>query len=74
MAGKVHKADLMHQPWKLFTLLPDWRTIRFWYFRRRRDNRDDTCCWPSSTSSPPTACVSSPPWTFARSCSCDPEF
>jgi DUF1009 family protein len=42
MAGKVHKANLLHQPWKLFTLLPDWRTICWWYFRARRDNRDDT--------------------------------
>jgi DUF1009 family protein len=42
MAGKVPKADLMHRPWKLFTLLPDLRTLRAWYFTRRRDNRDDT--------------------------------
>ncbi|HEY7328730.1 MAG TPA: UDP-2,3-diacylglucosamine diphosphatase LpxI [Gemmataceae bacterium] len=42
MAGKVHKADLLHRPWKLLTLLPDWRTLCWWYFRKRRDNRDDT--------------------------------
>jgi UDP-2,3-diacylglucosamine hydrolase len=42
MAGKVHKANLLHQPWKLLTLLPDWRTLCWWYFRKRRDNRDDT--------------------------------
>jgi DUF1009 family protein len=42
MAGKVHKANLLHQPWKLVTLLPDWRTVCWWYFRKRRDNRDDT--------------------------------
>jgi DUF1009 family protein len=42
MAGKVHKADLLHRPWKILTLLPDWRTVRFWYLRRRRDNTDDT--------------------------------
>lgn len=42
MAGKVHKANLMHQPWKLLRLLPDWRTLSWWYFRNRRDNRDDT--------------------------------
>ena len=42
MAGKVHKANLLHQPWKLLTLLPDWRTVCWWYFRGRRDNRDDT--------------------------------
>jgi DUF1009 family protein len=42
MAGKVHKADLLHRPWKVLSLLPDWRTVCWWYFRRRRDNRDDT--------------------------------
>ncbi len=42
MAGKVHKADLLHRPWRLFRLMPDWRTIKFWYSRKRRDNRDDT--------------------------------
>lgn len=42
MAGKVHKANLLHRPWKLFALLPDWRMVRFWYFRPRRDNRDDS--------------------------------
>ena len=31
MAGKVHKANLLHRPWKLFTLLPDWRTLSWWY-------------------------------------------
>lgn len=41
MAGKVHKHRIMHQPWKLFTLFPDWTTIRFWY-GRRSDNKDDT--------------------------------
>jgi UDP-2,3-diacylglucosamine hydrolase len=42
MAGKVPKADLMHKPWKVFALLPDLRTLRWWYFGRRRDNRDDS--------------------------------
>jgi DUF1009 family protein len=42
MAGKVHKAELLYRPWKIVGLLPDWRTIRGWYFGRRRDNRDDT--------------------------------
>lgn len=41
MAGKVHKHRIMHKPWKLFTLFPDWTTIRFWY-GRRSDNKDDT--------------------------------
>jgi DUF1009 family protein len=42
MAGKVHKADILHRPWKIFTLLPDLRTLRFWFFRKRPDNRDDS--------------------------------
>lgn len=42
MAGKVHKANLLYKPWKLFTLIPDLRTIRAFYFGRRRDNKDDT--------------------------------
>ena len=41
MAGKVPKADLMHNPWKLVSLLPDLRTLRMYYFGGRRDNRDD---------------------------------
>lgn len=41
MAGKVHKS-VMHTPWPILQLWPDWRTIRFWYYRARRDNRDDT--------------------------------
>jgi DUF1009 family protein len=40
MAGKITKA-VMHTPWRIPSLVPDWRTIRFWY-RRRADNRDDT--------------------------------
>ncbi len=40
MAGKITKA-VMHTPWRMLSLLPDWRTIRFWY-RRKPDNRDDT--------------------------------
>jgi DUF1009 family protein len=42
MAGKVQKADIIHKPWKAVTLLPDLRTIRFWFFRKRPDNRDDS--------------------------------
>jgi DUF1009 family protein len=41
MAGKVYKT-VMHTPRLLLSLLPDWRTVRFWYNRRRADNRDDT--------------------------------
>src|SRR5579885_2193864 len=42
MAGKVPKADILHKPWKVVSLWPDWRTLRFWFFRPRRDNRDDS--------------------------------
>jgi DUF1009 family protein len=42
MAGKVQKANLLYRPWRLLTLLPDWRTLKVWYFGRRADNRDDT--------------------------------
>jgi DUF1009 family protein len=41
MAGKVHKTTL-YQPWRVFRLLPDWRTVRFWFNRRRKDNKDDS--------------------------------
>jgi len=42
MAGKVPKANILYKPWKALTLVPDWRTVCFWYFRGRRDNKDDT--------------------------------
>lgn len=42
MAGKIHKASLLHKPWKIFSLAPDLRTLIFWYFRKRTDNKDDT--------------------------------
>jgi DUF1009 family protein len=41
MAGKIHKTT-MHTPWRLIRLLPDWRTLSFWYRRKRSDNRDDS--------------------------------
>ena len=40
MAGKITKS-LIYTPWIVFSMLPDWRTIRLWY-GRRPDNRDDT--------------------------------
>src|SRR5262245_9200744 len=40
MAGKINKADVIHRPWRLFSLLPDWRTFRT-FLMRSRDNRDD---------------------------------
>jgi DUF1009 family protein len=42
MAGKVFKANIIYRPWRVLTLLPDWRTLRAWYSRRRPDNKDDS--------------------------------
>jgi UDP-2,3-diacylglucosamine hydrolase len=42
MAGKLSKANIIHKPWKVLTLLPDWRTVAMWYYHKRPDNRDDT--------------------------------
>jgi DUF1009 family protein len=41
MAGKITKA-VMHTPWRLVSLLPDWRMVWAWYTHLRPDNRDDT--------------------------------
>lgn len=41
MAGKIHKT-VMNTPWRILRLLPDWRALRFWFFRSRPDNRDDS--------------------------------
>jgi UDP-2,3-diacylglucosamine hydrolase len=41
MAGKFEKRVLF-RPWRWFRLLPDWRIVRFWFFRRRRANNDDS--------------------------------
>ncbi len=41
MAGKFHKHTL-YQPWRWFQLVPDWRMIRFYFFRKRRANNDDS--------------------------------
>lgn len=41
MAGKIHK-QVMYRPWRWLSLMPDFRTLWFWFRRRRRDNQDDT--------------------------------
>src|SRR5262245_6222876 len=41
MAGKFHK-HLIFRPWRLFQFVPDWRLIRFFFFRRRKANTDDS--------------------------------
>ena len=43
MAGKVHKANILHQPWKLLTLLPDWRTL-CWEIPNKCARA--SWCWP----------------------------
>ena len=40
-AGKIHKVNIF-RPFRLLTMLPDLRMIRFWFFRRRKNNADDT--------------------------------
>ncbi len=40
MAGKVTK-NVIYTPWRVLQLLPDARTIRWWYRGDRADNRDD---------------------------------
>lgn len=40
-AGKFHKHWLF-RPWRWLHFIPDWRVVRFWFFRRRSNNRDDS--------------------------------
>lgn len=39
MVGKVDKAKLMHDPWRLFRHIPDWHTAKAWYKHLRGDMR-----------------------------------
>lgn len=39
MVGKVDKARLMHDPWRVFRHVPDVRTIVSWYKHLRKDRR-----------------------------------
>jgi DUF1009 family protein len=41
MAGKITK-NVIYSPFRIFSLMPDLRTIRYWYRHTRRDNRDDS--------------------------------
>lgn len=41
MAGKFHK-HLLYQPWRWFQFVPDWRMVRFYFFRKRQANNDDS--------------------------------
>lgn len=40
MAGKFEKR-MLFRPWRWLHLVPDWRLLRFWFFRRRKANNDD---------------------------------
>jgi UDP-2,3-diacylglucosamine hydrolase len=42
MAGKIHKHRFLYAPWRLLSLVPDLRCLRFWYRRHFRDRKDDT--------------------------------
>jgi DUF1009 family protein len=42
MAGKIRKSRWLYRPWKWLTLVPDLRTIQWWFFRNRGDNQDDS--------------------------------
>jgi len=39
MVGKVDKAKLMHDPWRLLRHFPDWATVVGWYKHLRHDKR-----------------------------------
>ncbi|MCX5689957.1 MAG: LpxI family protein, partial [Planctomycetota bacterium] len=39
MVGKVDKAKLMHDPWRIFRNLPDWAAVVSWYKHLRHDKR-----------------------------------
>lgn len=39
MVGKVDKARIMHDPWRVLRHVPDWTTIRMWYRSLRHDRR-----------------------------------
>jgi DUF1009 family protein len=39
MVGYVDKAKLMHDPWRVFKYIPDFRTARAWYRHLRHDRR-----------------------------------
>jgi hypothetical protein len=41
MAGKFEKRVLL-RPWRWLYLIPDWRMLRFWFFRHRQANNDDS--------------------------------
>lgn len=41
MAGKIDKVVILH-PFRIWRLLPDWRTIHMWFRYAARDKKDDT--------------------------------
>lgn len=41
MAGKVEKT-ILFQPWRIWKLMPDWRTIHMWFRYAAENKKDDT--------------------------------
>lgn len=41
MAGKFEK-QVLFRPWRWVHFVPDWKMVRFWFFRRRKANNDDS--------------------------------
>lgn len=41
MAGKIEKTVLLH-PFRIWRLMPDWRTLHLWFRYATRDKKDDT--------------------------------
>lgn len=39
--GKFFKGNYLHRPWRLLSLLPDWRFLCWFFGRNRKDNGDD---------------------------------
>ncbi|MEL6328616.1 MAG: UDP-2,3-diacylglucosamine diphosphatase LpxI [Planctomycetota bacterium] len=42
MVGRVDKAKIMHDPWRMMRNIPDFRTLRAWYSQLKNDRRSHT--------------------------------
>jgi DUF1009 family protein len=40
--GKFFKGNYLHRPWRLFSVVPDWRFLCWFFGRNRKDNGDDS--------------------------------
>ena len=62
MAGKVHKANLLHRPWKLLSAAAGLANgVAGGISASGATTATIRCCWRSSTSSPAMACGLKPP-------------